>query len=60
MQSRRERLETREQTQLDDESNRRVRASPRQGESEYGDESDHVIKTEANGMPDRDGSHVLP
>jgi len=34
MQSRRERLEAREQSRLDDQSNRRSR--PRQRESEYG------------------------
>jgi len=56
MQPGRERLQAREQPVLDDESNRR--SGPRQGESEYSYECDHGIKAEANGMPDRDGSHV--
>ncbi len=56
MQSRRERLKTREQSRLDDQPNRWSR--PRQREREYGYEGDHGIQAVANGMPDRDGRHV--
>ena len=58
MQSGGERLQAREQPGLDDESNRRRGGGPRQGESEDGYEGDHGIQAGANGMPDRDGSHV--
>ncbi len=53
MQSGRERLEPDKQTRIQDESNRTRRC-----ENEDAQERDHGIKAEANGMPDRDGSHV--